>query len=153
MLTIRRSGQICPVKEKNIHNVSSITMTFMFFAIFGLFSSFNGPATAQGTPTAGAEIPSNLAAPATSILLFDLHASGVQIYTCEEIRTTLTVMSGHFPPEADLLNSRGELVGTHLAGPTWQGTDGSAVVGAVLERADAPDATAIPWLFARGNRS
>jgi hypothetical protein len=38
-------------------------------------------------------------------------------------------------------------VGSHFAGPTWQGQDGSAVIGAVLERADAPDVGAIPWLL------
>jgi hypothetical protein len=38
-------------------------------------------------------------------------------------------------------------VGHHFAGPTWQGQDGSAVVGAVLQRADAPDPGAIPWLL------
>ena len=39
------------------------------------------------------------------------------------------------------------MVGTHFAGPTWQGQDGSAVIGAVLERADSPDQGAIPWLL------
>ena len=39
------------------------------------------------------------------------------------------------------------MVGKHFAGPTWQGQDGSAVIGAVLERAAAPDAGAIPWLL------
>ncbi len=38
-------------------------------------------------------------------------------------------------------------MGSHFAGPTWQGQDGSAVIGAVLERAAAPDAGAIPWLL------
>ena len=39
------------------------------------------------------------------------------------------------------------MVGRHFAGPTWEGQDGSAVVGAVLERADAPESGAIPWLL------
>ena len=50
-------------------------------------------------------------------------------------------------PEAELLNARGEVVGHHFAGPTWQGLDGSAVVGTVLQRAEAPEPGAIPWLL------
>jgi hypothetical protein len=46
-----------------------------------------------------------------------------------------------------LFNARGEVVGSHFAGPTWQGQDGSGVVGAVLARADAPSKNAIPWLL------
>ena len=39
-------------------------------------------------------------------------------------------------------------MGSHFGGPTWQGHDGSAVVAAVLERADAPNPKkAIPWLL------
>ena len=44
-------------------------------------------------------------------------------------------------------NARGEVVATHFAGPTWQGSDGSTVVAAVAERADAPSKKAIPWLL------
>jgi hypothetical protein len=39
------------------------------------------------------------------------------------------------------------VVGRHFAGPTWQGPDGSAVVAAGIERADAPQPGAIPWLL------
>jgi hypothetical protein len=46
-----------------------------------------------------------------------------------------------------LFNARGEVVGNHFAGPTWQGQDGSGVVGAVVKRADAPSKNAIPWLL------
>jgi hypothetical protein len=38
-------------------------------------------------------------------------------------------------------------VGRHYAGPTWQGIDGSSVVGAARVSADSPDAGAIPWLL------
>jgi hypothetical protein len=117
-------------------------------ATLAVFASFAGTAVAQGTPVAGGDIPANLAPPASSVLLFELGASGVQIYACEPDPNDATTFVWTFQaPEADLFNSRGEPVGTHFAGPTWQGSDGSAVVAAVLERADAPDPEAIPWLL------
>jgi hypothetical protein len=113
-----------------------------------LVSSIAGSATAQGTPIAVVEVPENLVPPPTAVLLFELGASGVQIYACEADPNDSTSYVWTFKaPEADLFNSRGEVVGTHFAGPTWQGSDGSAVVGAVLERADAPAPGAIPWLL------
>ena len=37
---------------------------------------------------------------------------------------------------------------THFGGPTWQATDGSAVKGSVVARADSPaPAPTIPWLL------
>ena len=50
-------------------------------------------------------------------------------------------------PEADLFDARGNKIGRHYAGPHWEATDGSNIVGAVKERADAPTAGAIPWLL------
>jgi Protein of unknown function (DUF3455) len=108
-----------------------------------------GSALAQGTPTTGETVPANLAPPAGSVLLFELTtAHGVQIYTCAAKPDDATAFVWTFKaPEADLLNARGEVVGHHFAGPTWQGNDGSAAVGAVLERADSPDTGSIPWLL------
>jgi hypothetical protein len=51
-------------------------------------------------------------------------------------------------PEAELFDSRGNLIGRHYAGPSWEATgDGSKVVGTVTTRAEAPEAGAIPWLL------
>ena len=109
--------------------------------------SLAGSAIAQGTPTAE-HVPANLAPPAASVLLFELDARGVQIYTCEAKPDDASVFVWTFKaPEADLLNRRGEVAAHHFAGPTWQGFDGSAVVGTVLEYADSPDPGSIPWLL------
>lgn len=117
-------------------------------AAIALIGSLNGAASAQGTPTSAAPIPDHLEPPADSVRLFSLQARGVQIYVCEVDPNDATAFVWAFKaPEAELLNERGEVVGKHFAGPTWQGQDGSAVVGAVLERAAAPDAGAIPWLL------
>jgi hypothetical protein len=108
-----------------------------------LLGSFAVSATAQE-----ADVPANLAPPTSSVLLFELAARGEQIYACEADPDDATAFVWSFTaPQAELLNARGEVVGSHFAGPTWQGQDGSAVVGAVLERADAPEAGAIPWLL------
>jgi hypothetical protein len=120
----------------------------MILALLAAIALLGRSAIAQGTPTSAAEIPANLAPPADSVMLFELRGRGVQIYTCAATPDDATSFVWTFKaPEAELLNDRGEVVGRHFAGPTWQGWDGSAVTGAVLERADAPDAGAIPWLL------
>jgi hypothetical protein len=118
------------------------------FAAIALIGSLGGAVSAQGTPTSAAAIPDNLEPPEDSVLLFALKARGVQIYACEADPNDATAFVWTFKaPEAELLNERGEVVGSHFAGPTWQGQDGSSVIGAVLERATAPDVGAIPWLL------
>lgn len=113
-----------------------------------LLGSLAGSATAQETPASQEKVPANLVPPASSVLLFELGARGEQIYACEADPDDATAFVWTFTaPQAELLNARGEVVGSHFAGPTWQGQDGSAVVGAVLERADAPETEAIPWLL------
>jgi hypothetical protein len=54
---------------------------------------------------------------------------------------------------AELWNEAGQKVGRHYAGPTWEGNDGSKVLGEVVERANAPDADAIPWLLLKATSS
>jgi Protein of unknown function (DUF3455) len=120
------------------------TLTLFALALIGIIA---GSAAAQGTPTAD-NAPANLAPPEGSVLLFELRARGVQIYACEANPDDTSAFIWTFKaPEAELLNRRGEVAGQHFAGPTWQGFDGSAVVGEVLERADSPDSGSIPWLL------
>ena len=49
-------------------------------------------------------------------------------------------------PSAVLFHGEGHVVGIHYAGPTWQSTDGSSVVGTKIG-AVTVDPTAIPWLL------
>ena len=115
---------------------------------FTLIGSLTESTSAQGTPTTSEDVPANLAPPAGSTLIFELAARGVQIYTCAAKPDDATAFVWTFTaPEAELFNQPGEVVGTHFAGPTWQGLDGSAVIGMVRERADSPDAGSIPWLL------
>jgi len=85
--------------------------------------------------------------PGDATLLLELAADGVQIYACEtkDGRADWAFKG----PEAMLFDSDGRQVGTHFGGPTWKLDDGSAVVGEVMSRADAPEAGAIPWLLLR----
>ena len=72
------------------------------------------------------------------------HAVGVQIYSCASSAggTRWTFVG----PRADVFGENGQLVMTHFAGPTWQGRDGSTVVGSRVDGVTV-DPTAIPWLL------
>jgi hypothetical protein len=131
-------NRISPVTDRDILLTCLVTIAFLLGIV--------GSAIALGAPTT--DLPANLAPPPSSVRLFDLYARGVQIYVCEaDPDATGNFVWTFKAPEAELLNANGEVVGRHFAGPTWQGHDGSAVVGKVLERADSPDPTAIPWLL------
>lgn len=127
-----------------------------FVAALALVVSLGGAVTvakgrhshAKSKPSHVREVPPELAPPAGSVLLFELAARGVQIYACEAKPDDPSTFVWTFKsPEAELFNARGEVVGRHFAGPTWQGQDGSSVNGAVVARAEAPSKKAIPWLL------
>jgi len=88
-------------------------------------------------------LPDAIAAPGETTVV-TVHAEGAQVYECK--------MGGDGKlgwvfrePIATLLVD-GKTVGRHYAGPSWEHSDGSAVVGKVA--ASAPGATPgdIPWL-------
>lgn len=91
----------------------------------------------------GIETPSN------EKLAFSLLAAGTQTYSCKP-------KDGQFEwsgtPEADLYNDKGEKVGRHKGGPTWETLDGgSNVVGDAAQRkaksAPGNSADTIDWLW------
>jgi hypothetical protein len=93
-------------------------------------------------------IPANLVVPPGHVLFMQSEARGVQIYTCQARADSPGVFEWVFrAPEAELMNSRAELIGQHYAGPTWEGHDGSKVVGMALANASSPSPGAIPWLL------
>lgn len=104
------------------------------------------PAVSQTALSAHCDppVPAVLAVPEGHRFAFELDAIGVQIYQCQA-----TAAGSHAwvfqAPEADLLR-RKRIAGHHYAGPTWEATDGSTVVGARLA-SYAADASAIPWLL------
>jgi hypothetical protein len=85
--------------------------------------------------------------PQGSTLLLEVEANGVQIYTCESKASTFEW--SFKAPEANLFDKQGRQLGIHFAGPTWKMEDGSAIVGDVVAKGDAPEQGAIQWLLLR----
>lgn len=93
-------------------------------------------------------IPDNLKVPQQNVQLLKTQATGVQVYVCKARAEDPSTFEWSFKgPIAELWNERGEKVGKHYGGPTWEGNDGSTVVAEVVERANAPDPDSIPWLL------
>jgi len=91
-----------------------------------------------------AGVPPTLAPTADETIKASLTGVGVQIYICN---ATATGFAWTFvAPQANLLDDCDKLVGTHFIGPTWQGNDGSSVVGARAAGATV-DPSAVPWLL------
>jgi hypothetical protein len=99
-------------------------------------------------PTSTVTVPDKLKPAVTESLSMIVHAKGVQIYECRARKDQAGAYEWAFvAPEADLFDARGNKTGRHYAGPHWESTDGSKILGTVKERADAPAADAIPWLL------
>jgi len=99
-------------------------------------------------PMSVAKVPDQLKPGANESLAMIVPAKGVQIYECRARKDQAGAYEWAFvAPEADLFDARGGRIGRHYAGPHWESTDGSKVLGTVKERADAPAADAIPWLL------
>ena len=119
---------------------ASVLLPFSAVALLsGLASS-----PAVGPP----EVPQVLRPPADQVLAVETHATGVQIYECSASQDQPSRFEWVFKaPEAELFDTTGRKLGKHYAGPTWESTDGSAVVGEVKARDAGPDPGAIPWLL------
>jgi hypothetical protein len=98
----------------------------------------------QVLPTLLASLPMTMQVPAGNVAYLSGRASGVQVYTCASSGTAFAWSSA--VPAATLFNSTGIQIATHFAGPTWQASDGSSVVGHKLQ-SDAIVPDAIPWLL------
>lgn len=94
------------------------------------------------------DIPAALRAPANLLLTLQARGNGVQIYQCSVVAGDASRYAWTLKgPEATLYDKGGKKIGRHFAGPTWEGNDGSTVVGEVVTRADSPKGDAIPWLL------
>jgi hypothetical protein len=92
--------------------------------------------------------PDALRVPPGQVLIHQVQGVGAQIYVCQQSKEDVGVFRWTFKaPEAQLRDPSGHVVGRHYAGPTWEGSDGSKVVGVVAARADSTEANAIPWLL------
>ena len=113
--------------------------TLLLVALFAVGPARAEPGNDQRAPDL-TDFP-KLEAPAGNKVAYHTYAVGVQIYRWNGSSWVFVA------PEALLFaDAEGHgIVGTHYAGPTWEGNDGSTVVGSVVERA-TPDPSAIPWL-------
>jgi hypothetical protein len=93
--------------------------------------------------TAQKALPEAITAPGETAIL-TLHAEGAQVYECKT--SADGALAWVFREPIATLFSDGKTVGRHYAGPTWEYTDGSAVVGQVLGTAPGQVAMDIPWL-------
>lgn len=106
---------------------------------------FAGVAVASLTATARAQqtIPASVAAPGTSAVM-TAHGVGAQIYEC--VTDTAGKRTWQFREPIATLLSDGHTVGRHFAGPSWELSDGSLIVGKVVGHAPGATANDIPWL-------
>ncbi len=90
---------------------------------------------------AEAPLPDAIAAPGEAMVLA-AHAEGAQVYECKAGTDGKTAWA---LPVATLI-ADGKTVGRHYAGPNWELSDGSAVVGKAIGNAPGATANDIPWL-------
>ncbi len=92
------------------------------------------------------DVPAALRPPAGQAVYLEAFASGVQIYECSQKGDSAYEWTFK-APEASLASRSGQPIGKHYAGPTWESTDGSTVVGEIKAKDPGPTASAIPWLL------
>ena len=93
--------------------------------------------------TAQTSLPEAIAAPGETAIL-TLHAEGAQVYECKTSADGALAWVLREPIATLFLD--GKTVGRHYAGPNWEYSDGSAVVGQVVGTAPGSVAMDIPWL-------
>lgn len=91
-------------------------------------------------------VPASLQTAPTQTLALEAAATGVQIYTCAPAKEGGKAEWSLKAPEANLYDATGKKVAIHYAGPTWEATDGSKVVGKMKASA-TPSPGAIAWLL------
>ena len=117
-----------------------MTMLFIKRALLAL------PLVAASLTTASAaetSLPDAIAAPGETIVL-STHAEGAQVYECKP--GTDGKMAWAFREPIATLIVDGKTIGRHYAGPTWEDSDGSAVVRKVIGNAPGAAPNDISWL-------
>ena len=88
-------------------------------------------------------LPDAIAAPGETAVL-SMHAEGAQVYECKAGADGKLAWA--FREPIATLFADGKTVGRHYAGPNWEHSDGSAVVGETIGHAPGATASDIPWL-------
>jgi hypothetical protein len=90
-----------------------------------------------------AEVPEAIAATGETHVL-TVHAEGAQVYECKAGADGKLAWAFREPQATLTVDSK--VVGRHYAGPTWELSDGSAVVGKAIGNAPGGTANDIAWL-------
>jgi hypothetical protein len=98
---------------------------------------------AQGNDNRTPEVPVAIQVPEGNKVHFHAYAEGVQIYAWNGSAWIFQA------PDAALFDADGDIVGIHYAGPAWESSSGSKVVGARLASAASSHANSIPLLLLR----
>jgi uncharacterized protein DUF3455 len=106
---------------------------------------------AQGQAPLRPEVPESLKAPTGEEVVLAAHATGTQIYVCQQ-GSDQKYGWVFKAPEAELTDTSGKKIIHHSAGPTWKHVDESEVKAKVVAKQDAPkveapNPQAIPWLL------
>ena len=99
--------------------------------------------TVTSAPAAETSLPDAIAAPGEAIVL-TAHAEGAQVYECKAGPDGKPAWAFREPIATLLVD--GKTVGRHYAGPNWELSDGSAVVGKIAGSAPGATANDIAWL-------
>jgi hypothetical protein len=136
----------CRAEQGSMKKENAMHKTKLAALFLGVFIA--GCAGMQPASTA-ADVPEKLKPGASESLAMVSAAKGVQIYECRASKDRAGEYDWVFiAPEADLFDAGGtKKIGRHYAGPHWEAADGSTIVGAVREHADAPVDGSIPWLL------
>jgi hypothetical protein len=102
-----------------------------------LLSGLNVSAKAQ-TP-----LPDAIAAPGETVVL-TVHAEGAQVYECKAGADGKLAWAFREPIATLFVD--GKTIGRHYAGPNWEHSDGSAVVGKAAGNAPGATSDDIAWL-------
>jgi hypothetical protein len=94
-------------------------------------------------PAAETPLPDAIAAPGATVVL-SVHAEGAQVYECKAGADGK--LGWAFREPIATLLADGKTVGRHYAGPNWEHSDGSAVVGKVAASAPGAAPNDIAWL-------
>jgi hypothetical protein len=88
-------------------------------------------------------LPEAIAAPGETVVL-SVHAEGAQVYECKAGNDSKLAWAFREPVATLLVE--GKTVGRHYAGPNWELSDSSAVVGKAVGNAPGATANDIAWL-------
>jgi hypothetical protein len=128
-----------------------VTAPLLALILFAEVSQGHGRRHGDGHHLRPPCVPAGLEVPAGNELASHATGVGVQIYVWSANPTNAALASWVFKaPHAVLFaaheDERGDVVGIHFAGPTWEGNDGSKVVGARVASVTV-NSNAIPWLL------